>query len=72
MVDDGYYVNALVLCAVERVGFMTERWVRLVLDLLAEVAGKIVNEIRGVSCTCYDLGNKPPATIEWEWFFFKL
>ncbi len=66
MGDDRYYGNVLVLRAVETVDFMTARWARLPLDLLADVAGKIVNEVRGVSRVCYDLGNKPPATIEWE------
>ncbi len=66
MGDDRYYGNVLVLRAVESVDFMTARWARLPLDFLAEVAGKIVNEVRGVSRVCYDLGNKPPATVEWE------
>lgn len=36
------------------------------LNWLKRVAGRIVNEVRGVNRCLYDVTSKPPGTVEFE------
>jgi GMP synthase (glutamine-hydrolysing) len=66
MGDGRTYSQPVVLRAVTTEDFMTADWFRMPHDVLARVATRIVNEVRGVNRVLYDVTSKPPGTIEWE------
>ena len=66
MGDGRTYENVAALRCVEASDGMTADWSRLPHEFLAKVAGRIINEVRGINRVVYDISSKPPATIEWE------
>ncbi|MBM5782562.1 MAG: glutamine-hydrolyzing GMP synthase [Pelagibacterales bacterium] len=66
MGDARTYENVLALRAVTSIDGMTADVYRFESDFLCDVAGRIINEVRGINRVVYDFTSKPPGTIEWE------
>lgn len=66
MGDGRTYDQACALRAVTSTDGMTAEVYPFSFDFLNRVAGRIVNEVRGVNRVTYDITSKPPGTIEWE------
>ena len=66
MGDERTYESVLALRSVDTSDFMTVDFTRLPFEVLARIAGRIANEVRGVNRVVYDITTKPPATVEWE------
>ncbi len=64
--DSRTYEYVLALRAITTTDFMTSEYARIPHKVLAEVASRISNEVKGVCRIVYDISGKPPATIEWE------
>ena len=66
MGDGRTYDMACALRAVTSTDGMTADVYPFDMGFLTRVAGRIVNEVRGVNRVTYDITSKPPGTIEWE------
>jgi len=66
MGDGRTYDYACALRAVTSTDGMTADVYPFDAAFLARVAGRIVNEVRGINRVTYDITSKPPGTIEWE------
>ena len=66
MGDGRTYEHACALRAVTSTDGMTADVYPFTMEFLTRVAGRIVNEVRGVNRVTYDITSKPPGTIEWE------
>jgi len=66
MGDERTYEQVCALRAVNSVDGMTADVTEFPFAFLKHVAGRICNEVKGISRVVYDISSKPPATIEWE------
>lgn len=66
MGDGRSYDYVLALRAVTSVDGMTAESYPFEHAFLAQVATRIINEVRGINRVTYDVTSKPPGTIEWE------
>ncbi|WP_297442930.1 glutamine-hydrolyzing GMP synthase [Acidocella sp.] len=66
MGDGRTYDSVCALRAVTSTDGMTADVYPYDVGFLTRVAGRIVNEVRGINRVTYDITSKPPGTIEWE------
>lgn len=66
MGDGRSYDYVVALRAVETKDYMTASVYPMPHDLLARMASRIINEVKGINRVTYDITSKPPGTIEWE------
>jgi GMP synthase (glutamine-hydrolysing) len=66
MGDGRTYDQVCALRAVTSTDGMTAEVYPFDIGFLTRVAGRIVNEVRGINRVTYDITSKPPGTIEWE------
>src|SRR6516165_4991420 len=66
MGDGRSYEHACALRAVTSTDGMTADVYPFDAGFLTRVAGRIVNEVRGINRVTYDITSKPPGPIEWE------
>ena len=66
MGDQRTYDAVIALRAVTSTDGMTADSFPFDHGFLSRVAGRIINEVRGVNRVVYDVTSKPPGTIEWE------
>jgi GMP synthase (glutamine-hydrolysing) len=66
MGDGRTYDHVLALRAVTSVDGMTAESYPFKHEFLAQVATRIINEVKGINRVVYDVTSKPPGTIEWE------
>jgi GMP synthase (glutamine-hydrolysing) len=66
MGDERTYESAVALRAVESTDGMTANRSPIPHKILAEIANRIINRVKGINRVVYDISSKPPSTIEWE------
>ena len=66
MGDQRTYEHVLALRAVTASDGMTAEYYPFKHEFLAQLAARIINEVRGINRVTYDITSKPPGTIEWE------